>query len=213
MVSRPLFGGAFFLLWTSLCLSFTPSPTVSRRTSTQLEATALIVQNKGGGHGELGYQLAKLLSKDNHEITILQDSAANFDKEPFKSYERDLANCKVVTADLGANLSPDDLQQLLGDDVSFDFVFDNFSKGPEGTAQACADLAASSWKVQLYIYVSSAGVYLPGTTFPMPETTPVKESAGQVQFEAYCSDEKKLPFVSFRPQYIYGPKSNKFDYM
>lgn len=203
------------LLWVSieLCHSFTPSTTNVRRKSSQLEATALIVQNKGGGHGELGFQVAQLLSKDNHYVTILQDRAANFDKEPFTSYESDLANCKIVKADLSSDLSREDLNQLLGNAVSFDYVFDNFSKGPEGTAKACADLAASSWKVQLYIYVSSAGVYVPNDIFPMPETTPVKQGAGQVQFEAYCSEQKKLPFVSFRPQYIYGPKSNKFDYM
>jgi nucleoside-diphosphate-sugar epimerase len=46
----------------------------------------------------------------------------------------------------------------------------------------------------------------------MPETTPVKESAGQVQYEKYAT-ENGLPFVSFRPQYIYGQMSNKWDYI
>lgn len=46
----------------------------------------------------------------------------------------------------------------------------------------------------------------------MPETTSVKETAGQVQYEQYAK-ECGLPFVSFRPQYIYGPKSNKWDYI
>lgn len=46
----------------------------------------------------------------------------------------------------------------------------------------------------------------------MPEMTPVKESAGQHLFEQYALDIE-LPFVSFRPQYIYGPKSNKNDYI
>lgn len=35
--------------------------------------------------------------------------------------------------------------------------------------------------------------------FPMPETTPVKETAGQVLYEKYAI-ENELPFVSFRPQ-------------
>ena len=50
------------------------------------------------------------------------------------------------------------------------------------------------------------------TQFPMPETTKVKESTGQVQYEKYALDNN-LPFVSFRPQYIYGEKSNKWDYI
>ena len=55
-------------------------------------AKALIVQNKGGGHGELGYQLAKLLkSKDEIDsITILQDSKCNMEKETFKSSTTEL---------------------------------------------------------------------------------------------------------------------------
>ena len=46
----------------------------------------------------------------------------------------------------------------------------------------------------------------------MPETTPIKETAGQAQYEKYAIDNG-LPLVSFRPQYIYGPKSNKWDYI
>ena len=49
----------------------------SRTSSTTLSMnSALIVQNKGGGHGELGYQLAKKLQSDYNDvitsITILQ---------------------------------------------------------------------------------------------------------------------------------------------
>ena len=46
----------------------------------------------------------------------------------------------------------------------------------------------------------------------MPETTTVKETAGQVLYEKYAI-ENEVPFVSFRPQYIFGPKSNKWDYI
>lgn len=51
------------------------------------------------------------------------------------------------------------------------------------------------------------------TTFPMSEeTTPVKESAGQNLFDQYAV-KLGLPLVSFRPQYIYGKKANKYDYI
>ena len=125
-----------------------------------------------------------------------------------------------------ANLSDEmmtalDLQTLLGgNDVSFDYVWDNASKAPTGAGKACLD-CAKSWlekdtnKLQLYVYVSSAGVYQPtaDTVFPMSEaTTAVKSSAGQTAFENFAT-ELELPFVAFRPQYIYGEAANKFDYM
>lgn len=50
------------------------------------------------------------------------------------------------------------------------------------------------------------------TQFPIPETASVKSTTGQVLYEKYAL-ENGLPFVSFRPQYIYGPKSNKWDYI
>mmetsp|Transcript_17533 Transcript_17533/g.39617 ORF Transcript_17533/g.39617 Transcript_17533/m.39617 type:complete len:228 (-) Transcript_17533:78-761(-) len=42
-------------------------------------------------------------------------------------------------------------------------------------------------------------------------TTPTKDS-GQIKQENYAA-EIGLPLVSFRPQYIYGPKANKYDYI
>lgn len=71
---------------------------------------------------------------------------------------------------------------------------------------------AKAWDSKLLTYVSSAGIYQPDDVFPMPETTPTKETAGQVLYEKYALDND-IPFVSFRPQYIYGPKSNKWDYI
>lgn len=45
---------------------------------------ALIAQNKGGGHGELGYHLALKLSEKDITVTLLQDGAGkNKDKQPF----------------------------------------------------------------------------------------------------------------------------------
>lgn len=45
---------------------------------------ALIAQNKGGGHGELGYHLALKLIEKDLSVTLLQDGAGkNKDKQPF----------------------------------------------------------------------------------------------------------------------------------
>lgn len=221
----------------------TPLRSSAARTSNLHMSAALIVQNKGGGHGELGkylddeevvflyviifstlfptlhclsgYQLAKKLSSHPKvsSITILQDDACNDSKEPFKSYASDLPDVKVVKAPLGdESMSADSLKSLLGGQ-SFEYVWDNASKGPVGAGKAVCD-CAKEWGVKLFTYVSSAGMYLPdaSTTFPMPETTPTKESAGQAKFDAYAV-ELGLPLVSFRPQYIYGEKSNKWTYI
>jgi nucleoside-diphosphate-sugar epimerase len=163
-----------------------------------------------------GYQLAKNLSANDKitSITILQDDACDDKKEPFKSYATDLPDVKVVKASLGdESMTAADLQSLLGEGSKFDYVWDNASKGPVGAGKAVAD-CAKDWGVKLFTYVSSAGMYKPddSTVFPMSETTPIKESAGQAQFDAYAV-ELGLPLVSFRPQYIYGPKSNKNDYI
>lgn len=203
----------------ALCVSptraFMPSSTrqaASRRSFLSM-SSALIVQNKGGGHGELGFQLAKKL-KDTKitSITILQDSACNEKKEPFKSYATDIPDVKIIKADLAdESMTAESLQTILGEGSSFEYVWDNASKAPVGAGKAMCDLA-KVWGTKLYTYVSSAGIYKPDGTFPMTETTPVKSSAGQTQFDNYAV-EIGLPLVSFRPQYIYGPKSNKFDYI
>lgn len=193
--------------------AFAPSIRAARATHTCLHmSSALIVQNKGGGHGELGYQLAKTLMSNPKisSITILQDSACNMSKEPFASYATDLPDVKVVMTDLAnESMTAEDVTSLL--DGTYDYVWDNASKGDVGGGKAMID-CAKSWKSKLLVYVSSAGVYKPDGVFPMPETTPVKNTAGQVLYEKLAI-ECGLPLVSFRPQYIYGRKANKWDYI
>jgi Nucleoside-diphosphate-sugar epimerases len=118
----------------------------------------------------------------------------------------------IVKASLAdESMTADSLQSILGEGTSFEYVWDNASKGPVGAGKAICD-CAKSWNTKLFTYVSSAGMYKPNGVFPMPETTPVKETAGQHLFDMYAVDIG-LPLVSFRPQYIYGPKSNKYDYI
>ncbi|KAG7364705.1 NAD dependent epimerase/dehydratase family protein [Nitzschia inconspicua] len=203
---------------TDRASAFAPSRwRASRVSSTSLKAAALIVQNKGGGHGEIGFQLAKKLAIHDKidSITILQDDACNEAKEPFSLYGTDLpSSVTVVKAPLGdESVDASTIQSWLNG-AKFEYIFDNNSKGPTGSGKAICD-CAKSWDCNLYVYVSSAGMYKPddSTTFPMDEaTTPIKESAGQAQQDAYAV-ELGLPLVSFRPQYIYGPNSNKYDYI
>ena len=90
----------------------------------------------------------------------------------------------------------------------FEFVFDNWSKD-EGKAAPYAS-AAKAWDVSNYVFVSSAGMYTTAR-MPMVETDEVKES-GQRKVELLL-DAEGLPWTVFRPQYIYGPKTNKRDYI
>lgn len=159
--------------------------------------------------------MAKVLEQNSKisSITILQDDACKDNTEPFKSYSSDIPNVNIVKAPLGdESMTSDKVKEILGG-KSFEYVWDNASKKPEGAGKAICD-CAKEWKVKLFTYVSSAGMYQPtdSTTFPMAETTPIKESAGQALFDQYAVDIG-LPLVSFRPQYIYGPKSNKYDYI
>jgi len=202
--------------------AFAPSKIGSARAdATSLSmAKALIVQNKGGGHGELGFQIAKKLTASDKidSITILQDKACNLEAEPFKSYASDIPDVDVIYAELGdESLDAKALQALLGgDDTKFEYIYDNYSKGPVGSSKALCDIAKGWECVKLYTYISSAGMYQPTDTteFPMAEsTTPIKESSGQAKMDNYIAEECKLPLVSFRPQYIYGEKSNKHDYI
>jgi nucleoside-diphosphate-sugar epimerase len=207
------------LFVVSSASAFAPQqPNNARSTSSLSMSAALIVQNKGGGHGELGYQLAKALEANDKitSITILQDDACKDGQEPFKSYADDLPTVKIIKAPLSSDESMDKaaLQAILGEGASFDYVWDNASKKPQGPGKAICDLS-KDWGVKLFTYVSSAGMYTPASDgpFPMPEdTTPIKASSGNAQLDQYATDIG-LPLVSFRPQYIYGPKANKNDYI
>ena len=208
---------AVFALFTASASAFahTSGSHMGSRTSTSLDmSAALIVQNKGGGHGELGYQLAKNLMNNDKitSITILQDDACKDEQEPFRSYASDLPDVKVIKAPISDGISAEEMQKLL-EGATFEYVWDNASKNNEGSGKAVLD-CAQSWNVKLLTYVSSAGMYTPAANgpFPMPETTPIKESAGQNLYDQ-AAVAAGLPLVSFRPQYIYGPKANKYDYL
>ena len=171
-------------------------------------AKALIVQNKGGGHGELGYHLAcALAGEQGMEVVILNDGSAK-DKLPFSCYG-DIAN-------LGGGVQvhwvdPTDATAVKGvlGDKTFDFVYDNFAKDPS-SAEPVASLA-KAWGVKNYVFVSSAGMYKGKDEYPIVEALDVK-TTGQREVEMYA-DSLGLPWSSFRPQYIYGPKANKRDYL
>ncbi|CEM02236.1 unnamed protein product [Vitrella brassicaformis CCMP3155] len=170
-------------------------------------SSALIVQNKGGGHGELGFHLAKQLRAAGCTVTLLNDGQPTA-KPPFDHYnELEQEYVDIVWTDVKAQR---DLSSVLKG-KTFDLVFDNWSKD-EGTVRPIAEFAKKN-NVKHYMYVSSGGMYQPtGDEFPILEKTKVKDDSGQRQVEKTL-EAMKVPWTSFRPQYIYGPYTNKRDYL
>ena len=69
--------------------------------------------------------------------------------------------------------------------------------------------AAVQGKVQHYVFVASAGAYVPdGLHAGHMEGDKRKSSAGHVAVEKYLKEEG-LPFTVFQPHYIYGPHTAK----
>ena len=160
------------------------------------DGSALIIQNKGGGHGEIGYHLAlQLVKEKGMEVTILHEGP-NKGKPPHNSYGAlEAAGVSVKWCD-----SLDDAAGCLGqlEGASFSAVVDNWSKSPEQIAPYAE--AAKGWGVTNYAYVSSAGMYTPdkGDDGAVTEACAVK-SSGQRQAEEKLA-EMGLPYSYFRPQ-------------
>lgn len=173
--------------------------------------TSLILQNAGGGHGEIGYHLAtELVGKGCTKVVLLQD-AAHKQIEPFVSYPSLPATVTVETHPFDDTLTAEKITSLA---ASVDYVFDNVSKDPsKAPYSAFLEYAKSLPALKTYAFVSSAGMYTPLTAenIPLTTSTPTKETA-QRKFEEAAA-AASLPLVAFRPQYIYGPKASKNEYL
>ena len=174
------------------------APAASLRQPTSLAASghAVIVQNKGGGHGEIGYHLAlQLVKEKGMEVTVLHEGP-NKGKPPHNAYgDLDAAGVKVIWCD-----DLKDSAACLGarGGASFGAVVDNWSKSPEDIAPY-AD-AATAWGVKHYAYVSSAGMYTPakGEFGAITETCAVK-SSGQRQAPPSLAPASPLPRPCLAP--------------
>lgn len=184
----------------------------------------LIVQNKGGGHGSIGYQLCKNLKTENPslEVVMLQDKC-NRKKEPFNAYDELTAlGVQIVEENVSnsflfhtfylilcVQLSDIKTSEALPKSVlegKFDFIVDNWSKGPENS-NVFIDVAKKAATKQ-YVFISSGGMYKAGNVMPIVETDAVKDTNGArtVELSLIAS---QVPYTFIRPQYIYGPKTSK----
>jgi len=197
-------------LYTTFCAAASAfAPTGSPARSSALSAAgghAVIIQNKGGGHGEIGFHLAKALSAKDMDVTLVQDASAKKDALPFSKYAAELPGGVTTTwCDMGDAAAVSAACAVDG----ATHVFDNYSKKPSDAAPmiGAADAAGA-----FYAYVSSAGMYTRKGV--LKETHAVKDPpTGQREVELALEAALPGKWCAFRPQYIYGPYTNKRDYL
>ncbi|NJN86561.1 MAG: NAD-dependent epimerase/dehydratase family protein [Leptolyngbyaceae cyanobacterium SL_7_1] len=125
---------------------------------------------------------------------------------------------EVVLFNRGNKPAPAGVQQITGDRTdaaqlrsalageSFDAIFDNNGRELSDT-QPLVELFQG--KLQHFIYVSSAGVYLKSDQMPHIEgdaVDPKSRHKGKFETEEYLA-KQAIPFTSVRPVYIYGPQN------
>ena len=109
------------------------------------------MQNKGGGHGEIGFHLAKNLADKDLTVTIVQDSAAKKEALPFSKYGELPSSVNVEWVDTSDASA---VEAACGDKATH--VFDNNSKKP---GDAAPIISAAKKSDAFYSFVSSAGMY------------------------------------------------------
>lgn len=144
-----------------------------------------------GGTRFIGVYLTRILVDQGHEVVLF-----NRGNRP--------APVAEVQQIQGDRTNPSDLRKLASQD--FDIIFDNNGRELSDT-QPLVELFLG--RMNQFIYMSSAGVYLKADQMPHREGDPVDPRSrhkGKHDTEAYLS-EHDLPFTSIRPTYIYGPQN------
>ncbi|MBW4482122.1 MAG: NAD-dependent epimerase/dehydratase family protein [Tildeniella torsiva UHER 1998/13D] len=145
-----------------------------------------------GGTRFIGVYLTKLLIEQGHEVVLF-----NRGNHP--------APVAGVPTIVGDRTDPNSLKtQLAGE--TFDAIFDNNGRELSDT-QPLVELFGD--KLQHFVYVSSAGVYLKSDQMPHIEgdaVDPKSRHKGKFETEAYLQAQG-VPFTSVRPVYIYGPQN------
>lgn len=145
-----------------------------------------------GGTRFIGVYLTQILVEQGHEVVLF-----NRGNRP--------APLKGVQQIQGDRTDPTQLREKLTAE-NFDIVFDNSGRQLSDT-QPLAEIFQD--RVQQFIYISSAGVYLKSDLLPHVEgdaTDPNSRHKGKQETEDFLAAQG-LPFTSIRPTYIYGPQN------
>lgn len=143
-----------------------------------------------GGTRFIGVYLTRELVKAGHEVVLF-----NRGNHPVP-----VSGVGQITGD---RTDAEQLRAALAGE-SFDVIFDNTGRKLSDT-QPLADLFKG--KLQHFVYVSSAGVYLASDQMPHREgdtLDPESRHRGKFEAEDYLL-KQGLPMTSVRPTYIYGP--------
>jgi len=145
-----------------------------------------------GGTRFIGVYLTKVLVDQGHEVVLFNrgnNPAPVAGISQIHGDRKDAAQLK---------------EKLAGE--SFDAIFDNNGRELSDT-QPLVEIF--NGKVQHFVYVSSAGVYLKTPQMPHVEgdtVDPKSRHKGKHHTEAYLT-ESGIPWTSIRPVYIYGPQN------
>jgi nucleoside-diphosphate-sugar epimerase len=145
-----------------------------------------------GGTRFIGVYLTRKLVAEGHEVVLF-----NRGNRPLP-----VAGVAQITGD---RTQPDDLKAKLSSQ-NFDVIFDNNGRELSDT-QPLAEIFKD--RVQHFVYMSSAGVYLPSDQMPHQEgdaVDPKSRHRGKHETEAFLA-RLGVPFTAIRPTYIYGPQN------
>jgi nucleoside-diphosphate-sugar epimerase len=146
-----------------------------------------------GGTRFIGVYLTQLLVEAGHEVVL------------FNRGNRPLPSLRGVGQIIGDRTDVTQLKAKLSQE-SFDVIFDNNGRELTDT-QPLGEIFQH--RVQHFVYMSSAGVYLKSDQLPHVEgdrVDPQSRHRGKQETEAYLI-QQGLPFTSIRPTYIYGPRN------
>ncbi len=145
-----------------------------------------------GGTRFIGVYLTQLLVQQGHEVILF-----NRGNRP--------APVAGVGQIIGDRTDATQLKEKLSQE-NFDAIFDNNGRELTDT-QPLAEIFQD--RVQHFIYMSSAGVYLKSDQMPHIEgdaIDPKSRHKGKYDTEAYLT-QQGIPFTSIRPTYIYGSQN------
>ncbi|WP_036484619.1 NAD-dependent epimerase/dehydratase family protein [Myxosarcina sp. GI1] len=145
-----------------------------------------------GGTRFIGVYLTKLLVDRGHEVVLF-----NRGNNP-----PPVAEVKQIHGD---RKDPSQLKEKLAEE-SFDAIFDNNGRELEHT-KPLVEIFKDS--VRHFVYISSAGVYLPSAQMPHREgdaVDPNSRHKGKHHTEAYLA-ESGIRWTAIRPTYIYGAQN------
>lgn len=145
-----------------------------------------------GGTRFIGVYLTKLLVSQGHEVVVLNRGNRPAPVDGVKTIQADRKDSDALKAKLSGE--------------TFDAIFDNNGRELSDT-QPLIEIFGG--KLQHFVYVSSAGVYLKADQMPHIEgdaVDPNSRHKGKFETEAYLK-QQEVPFTSVRPVYIYGPQN------